>query len=438
MKILTYSVRNVLKISEVDFDLTGRNLVLIGGNNASGKSSSLKALLMAVCGKSGTDWPDVVLKEGTDSASINVELGDANDKLEYQISVTWKRGRNGNVVESFKLLDRDGGKVPEPRKLLKDLYKLKGFDPLYFQSAKPKERIELLRDLVGVDFRKVDAQRKVAFDYRTAKNREIKRLEGVMESIDPWPKDLPTEPVSITNLMNELTAARENNDVLDVHKRNLTDINEKIQECDQRIEQGTSEIERLKNAVKELQDLRVTRTVTQIARQKLIDDFVLVDTSEIQGRIHGLDAVIEHQANRKNSLETHAELTKTNKSADALSKEIEDIDSAKADAMENAKWPLEGLSMDSEGVLYNGLPFDQASTAERTLISVRMGMATNPTLRLMISEHGNDLDEESLATLQTILEEGDFQLLLEFVTRGQEDEERCAVVFTDGKGFTNE
>tara|TARA_R110000803_G_scaffold168308_1_gene231438 strand:- start:1144 stop:1923 length:780 start_codon:yes stop_codon:yes gene_type:complete len=259
-----------------------------------------------------------------------------------------------------------------------------------------------------------------------------------MESIDPWPKDLPTEPVSITNLMNELTAARENNDVLDVHKRNLTDINEKIQECDQRIEQGTSEIERLKNAVKELQDLRVTRTVTQIARQKLIDDFVLVDTSEIQGRIHGLDAVIEHQANRKNSLETHAELTKTNKSADALSKEIEDIDSAKADAMENAKWPLEGLSMDSEGVLYNGLPFDQASTAERTLISVRMGMATNPTLRLMISEHGNDLDEESLATLQTILEEGDFQLLLEFVTRGQEDEERCAVVFTDGKGFTNE
>ena len=67
-----------------------------------------------------------------------------------------------------------------------------------------------------------------------------------------------------------------------------------------------------------------------------------------------------------------------------------------------------------------------------------MGIASNPKLRLMVSQHGNDLDVDSLAEIQKILEKEDFQLLLEFVTRSKDDEDRCSVVFTDGKGESNE
>ena len=48
-------------------------------------------------------------------------------------------------------------------------------------------------------------------------------------------------------------------------------------------------------------------------------------------------------------------------------------------------------------------------------------------------EDGNDLDNETLAALEQTLIDNDFQMLLEFVTRSEEDEERCAVVFHEGR-----
>jgi len=57
----------------------------------------------------------------------------------------------------------------------------------------------------------------------------------------------------------------------------------------------------------------------------------------------------------------------------------------------------------------------------------------NPELRLLVCEHGSDLDLDTLSALDAVLKENDFQLIAEVVTRSKEDEERCAVVIADGE-----
>ena len=65
-------------------------------------------------------------------------------------------------------------------------------------------------------------------------------------------------------------------------------------------------------------------------------------------------------------------------------------------------------------------------------------MSANPELRLLVIEHGECLDDESLSIIEEVATENDYLILMEFMTRDDADEERCQVVIEDGmaKGRT--
>ena len=67
------------------------------------------------------------------------------------------------------------------------------------------------------------------------------------------------------------------------------------------------------------------------------------------------------------------------------------------------------------------------------MASVDIGMALNPKLRLLVCQGGGDLDGDTLDALGVKLAENDFQMILELVTRGKDDEDRCAVLIRDGR-----
>ena len=65
--------------------------------------------------------------------------------------------------------------------------------------------------------------------------------------------------------------------------------------------------------------------------------------------------------------------------------------------------------------------------------SVKIGMAANPKLRLLVCQNGSDLDTDTLEVLDALLKENDFQMIVELVTRTEADEDLCAVVIKDGQ-----
>jgi hypothetical protein len=111
---------------------------------------------------------------------------------------------------------------------------------------------------------------------------------------------------------------------------------------------------------------------------------------------------------------------------------MKQIEERQAEAIRAAKFPVDGMSFDDEGVLLNGLPFEQASKRERIMASFRVGMALNPKLRLLVCQDGGDLDEDAIAALDQLLKEHKFQAIVELVTRGSDDE-LCQVVIRDGE-----
>jgi hypothetical protein len=101
--------------------------------------------------------------------------------------------------------------------------------------------------------------------------------------------------------------------------------------------------------------------------------------------------------------------------------------------MMKAKWPVTGLGIDDEGVLYDGKPYEILNKAKRVCVSASIGMALNPTLRLLVCEDGSDLDLDSLRELEAMLKQNNYQMILELVSRTEADEKLCSVVIRDGE-----
>jgi hypothetical protein len=428
MKVLNYEAYHVMGLEEVKFDLQGHYLFLVGGKNAQGKTSALLALLMALCGRSGCDYPEVALKEGEKEGWVKCQLEpDASDTIGKSLSIEllMKRKRDGTVAESFRILDENDQEAPQPRQLLQRFCALRAFDPLAFEKMGRKEKAEVVRKLVGLDFTEQKKQYDRLYKERADVNRDAKRLEAQYTAMERH-ADAPEQEVSVSALMAELSA-RQGVNAMNAGERNKLG---NIRVAGEIASKEIADLEtKLAFAKARLNDCR-----EQYTKQKaIVDSLKDADEAEVKQQIQDADATNRKVRQNAQRAQLASECSRLELQAETLNKQMDAITQAQQAALSNAKWPVEGLAFDEDGVLYNGLPFEQASKSVRTLTSVKIGMALNPKLRVLVCQDGNDLDNESLATLGEFLKENDFQMVLEMITRDEHDEERCQVVIHDGK-----
>ena len=432
MKILSYQVHNILKVSDLDLSMNGRNLVLIGGSNGQGKTSAIKALLMALCGKSGMNWPDIVLKEGETEGSVVVELsGDSelHDLSGFTVELIVTKERDGSIKQKINVIDSTGDKAPEPRTLLKRLYNLRGFDPLAFEKSKPKDRLVILRDLLGLSFEDLDDRRATAYASRTVTNTEGTRKKAQLDSLKSQfnaPDDLPNEPLSVSDMVDQLREAEAHNTGIANQKASLESLLKK--ESAFKLEES-----KLKERLAEIDEARIKLDHAISDIEVTLSKAKPIDTAPIQESIKNAGEINKMIDTKLQIDSLSEELERLRAVSKSYSDEISQVDEEKQERIQNAKFPLPNLSLDDSGVLLDGLPFEQASKAQRVVASVKIGMAMNPKLRLLVCEDGNDLDDATMQALSDTLKDNDFQMLLEYVTRSPEDESKCAVVFTDGQ-----
>lgn len=441
MKVVRYTAQRVLRLSDVDFNLAGRNLFLVGGKNSQGKTSALTALLMALCGRSGLEkYPEIQLKEGEDEGQVRVELaGDDGEPPKLTVELKIKRKRGGQVIEEFRLLDEKDRELKQPRELLKRLYELRAFDPLAFERLEGKAQKALLAQVVGLDFSEHDAEYKRLYQEREDVNREGKKLKAQVEGMPEY-RDAPAAEVSTADLLEELKRRQATNKENADQRALLKELCKLTVGCENSVISTEREVAAARLALEraeaelEVQRKRFADSKKHSGKQALSCD-LLVDADEEQVREQIANSGEQNRKLGANQAKAKSakRLDELRDESQALTDKLKDIEKAKADAIAAAKWPVPGLSFDSDGVLFDGLPFGQASKSKRVLASVRIGMALNPKLRLLVCEDGSDLDSDTLAALDELLKQEDFQMILELVTRTSADEELCAVVIQDGK-----
>jgi DNA repair exonuclease SbcCD ATPase subunit len=406
MRILSLLSENIKRIKAVEVTPQSA-VVVVGGNNANGKTSLIDSIEYALSG--ARSIPAEPIRRGEDSARIVVDLGD--------IIVTRKFTADGTslVVEG-----KDGARFSSPQTMLDKLVGTLSFDPLAFSRMESKAQAKALRELVGIDFSDLDAQRKHLYEERTLTNRQASQAEGAFKSAR-FHADAPAAEIDIAKVTNELKAAIEVNASIDEGNRNLAGMESTIAIYEREIAAAEKSLASLRDKRQEAVDCleRNRAQITAVAKLDLSPfDKQINDAQSINDKVRAN----AHRAALKKQFDQHVE-----KSSD-ISKQIENIDRVKSETLAEAKFPVPGLSFNEDGVLLNGLPFAQASGAEQLRTSVAMGLALNPKLKVLLVRDGSLLDESSLAILREMAEAGSAQVWLERVGNGGE----VSVVIEDG------
>jgi hypothetical protein len=110
-----------------------------------------------------------------------------------------------------------------------------------------------------------------------------------------------------------------------------------------------------------------------------------------------------------------AEIATVSEAVEKLSSAIDGYRDKAAHIIANAKYPVDGLGFAEDEVMYNGLPFSQASNAEQIKVSIAMGMVANPKLRVMRIKDGSLLDDDSMKVVEKMADDFDYQVFIEIV-----------------------
>jgi len=382
--IVKLEAENFKRLKAVEIRPEG-NAVVIAGRNAQGKSSVLDAIWAAMAGAKGTKEIERPIRDGESKATVAIET----DTL--RIERSWTASGSSLKVTPIGV----NAKMNSPQKVLDEMIGQLSFDPLAFAEAKPEDQVKTLIDLVGREaFDEIAYERKRFYEERTETNRQVKRFKAELDGMAPT-EDVPTVDVAETVALLEQV--------------------ERKARLRERWDDLKTQIEAL-----QAQQAAITAEAVQLPDG---DPVALREAIADAARTNEMAAAHRRRVEVEEYLlaETTAVTTLTNK--------ITELDERKAQLLQAAKLPVEGLTFDESGVQLNGVPFIQCSAAERLKVSVAMAMALNPEFRVICIRDASLLDDDSKLALMAMADEHDYQIWYEVVGTNTE----IGVVIEDGE-----
>lgn len=414
MKIVKFTAENIKRLRAVSIDPKG-SIVEISGPNGAGKSSILDAIFWTLAGT--REMQKQPVRHGASEGKTEIDLGD--------MIVRRKFSQTGSTLSIER--KKDGARLPKPQEVLDKLYGRIGFDPLAFSRMKPKDQFEQLRKLVkiDVDIDNLDLLNKSDFAKRAELNRDAKALQAQADGMVVDAK-LPEAKIDISELSRNVEqAANHNNEIViersrraaeekelhlqeDVVGKNDTAIKglrEEIKKLEQRISNIEADSERRRSKI-------VSIRAAQLNLPPLPEP---IDVSEVRAQLDQAVALNSAIDKRERKFELVKQSEAKRVEAENLTEQMESRTRSKMDAIAAAKFPVEGLGFGSDEVLLGGVPFEQASTAEQLRASCAIAMAMNPELRVIIIRDGSLLDDNSMAILESMARDKDYQVWIEVV-----------------------
>lgn len=410
-RIVQLRAENVKRLSAVEITPEG-DVVIVGGQNGAGKSSILDAIEMALGGAKAI--PPEPIRRGQESARVVVDLDDLRVERRF-----W-RDKHGETQSKLVVSSREGAEYRSPQKMLDDLVGRLAFDPLAFATMEPAMQRQTLLELLGLDFEEDERKRKELIDQRTLEGRELRALEGQLAGL-AFDADAPEEPIAIRELLGELDAIERAAAAYDEREAHLGRNTELLAAKESELALARAKVAALEQEVGALAD-----SLEQAVNAHLQE--VRPDPGPVRDRMMRAEETNARVASNRAYQEKRSAIEIVQKRYEALANAIAEIDSRKVAAIREAKYPIDGLGVSDSGVRLNGMPFEQASQAERLRASVAIGLTLNPKLRVALIRDGSLMDARSMALIAEIAREYDAQLWVERVGSGDES----AIIIEDG------
>ena len=428
VKIIGFEAEKVKRIKAVQFKPTANGLTIIGGNNAQGKTSVLDAIAWVLGGA----------KFEPTSAGYNGEQPNVIAKLSNGLTVE-RFGKNS----SLRVIDENGNRSGQ--ELLNSFIEELALDLPKFMRSTSKEKAKIVLGILGIEDR-LDAIRKkinAAYDERTVVGRLADCKKAYADEL-PYHDDVPDEEISTDALTDRYKNALEFNDNLENEKSELRKSISKMQSSKEELEEKQSSIpEKIKIAKQqilkweselEFTNAEIDSVNEQISNKKALlkdkeENFKLLDISEFKSE---LNKTAEINVKVRENVAKKKALLEAREGQDAYNKLTEQVEQFRGEEMallDNAKFPLKGLSIVGSELAYNGQAWDCMSGAEQLIVACSIVRALKPNCGFVLMDKLEALDLTTLKEFNDWLIEQNLQVIATRVSKGNE----CSIIIEDGK-----
>ena len=421
------TVKDFKRISFAELDLSN-TVTIVGGNNAQGKSSAIDAFVSTVLG--AKQLPAFPVRKGEDKAEVTLRIETPTGPLNIK-RITYPDKKSTVEVTNDDGMKRTGS----VQEYLSELFSIQGVDPTAFILKAPADRVKTLACLLNIDFTEDNKRREELEGERKRAKLDRDSAYAEYDAFPAIPKDTPDEEISIAGLSQELQKANTHNEGLYRLNAAQTDAENELNLLNGWIKTQTETVESLRAQLAEAEDRlakgsakRPEKLAAIESAKQAVRDFKTIDTSAIQLQIASAEMVNKAVRTKKDTARCEKKRQHAQSEFDRIDGMIKAIDSDKAKKLKEAKWPVPGMSMDEREVYLNGIPFDQASSAEQLRASVPLAFYGAGRLVFAIIRHGSLLDKNSLDIVAEEAEKSGAQLIIERVSEGEE----CTVVFEEG------
>ena len=423
VKISSLELENVKKLRAVQLAPTENGLTVIGGDNAQGKTSVLDGIAWALGGKKYQ--PDNPTRDGAATpAKLHVELSNG-------ITVE-RKGKNGTL----RVTDTTG--MRGTQKLLDEFLSTLALDLPKFLDGTDKQRTDALLQTLGIDrqLAALDGKIRTTFDERRDAARIAKKDQAYADGL-PHHEDAPDEPVSITELIQQQQAILAKNGENQKKREQVAQIEHDYERTKQsefdlnkRIGSMLEQIEQLREDLSAIQERRAGLGADLLMAKQTAEKLEDESTAEIEASIADIETINKKVNDNQQWARAHDQAKKSAAKQTELETELENLRKERTSLLDGAPLPLEGLSINDDGVLtYHGQTWGDMSSAERLRVGTAIAHATKPECGFVLVDELERFDSKQLAEFAKWAEGEGLQVI---GTRVAKDD-TCTVIIEDGR-----
>lgn len=399
MKIVSINIKNFKGLEDVQKEINGQNVYLIG-KNGSGKTSFIDAVWGGLTGK---NLPEEPTHNGKKKGLIEIDLGDCIARTKFT------KGKPTVFEIERKEYEKEADKLMKaPRTYLESRIGMLNFDIAEFFAKSNLEQVRYFAKIMSVDFSDLDAD----IEEITESRKFDKRKLAEFENKNTWYKkeDLERDFINVVDLSKKISDAKEK-------KETYKMVQDGIDERDKSIRTKEAEINQLQADIEALQgQVRYGALWLNIDDNKPLGDDTI---AKLQEELENSDELNNAKREALEAKEAEAEIDNYKKMIEEQTEEIEKKRAEKA-ARISKNINVDGLTYDVNGerFLYEGLPFDgkQINTAAQLIAGMKIASTMLKELKILRVD-GSLIDKDNFDDVLAWSQENDIELFVELVDR---------------------
>lgn len=405
-RITSLELENIKRIKAVQISPTETGLTVIGGKNGQGKTSVLDAIMWILGGERYR--PSEPKREG----SVTPPYG----KITLSNGlVVERKGKNSDL----KVIDPSGNRAGQ--QLLNEFISQFALDLPKFMNGNNKEKADTLLQVIGVGDKlyELDQQEKELYNQRRTIGQIADQKKKYAAELPVYP-DVPAEPISATELIKE--------------QQEILAINGENQRKRQRLAKLQSEADTLRGQIEELlakqAKIHSDLEIAQMDAKDLQDQ----STAEIEKSIADIEEINRKVRMNLDKEKAETEAQEYTNKYEAHTERIEAVRKERANLLDGANLPLEGLSVEDGELTYKGFKWDNLSGADQMKVGVAIVRKLNPKCGFVLLDKLEQMDLDTLQEFSAWLKQEGLQVIATRVSTGDE----CSIIIEDGYSKSND